>query len=138
MINIVRPINLIVIHHSATPRGRNVKVPEIRKWHLDRGFSDIGYHDVIEIYGSIKEGRSRELAGAHAKGHNAYSIGICVVGDGRQGFEDAQWGSLRALLRHYRRMYPGIEITGHKDLSGQKTECPGFDVKSWLVANLVA
>ena len=132
MIAIKRPVNLIVIHHSATPRGRPHSVEEIRKWHLARGFSDIGYHDVILIDGSIQEGRDREKAGAHAQGHNAHSIGICVVGDGRQGFEPAQWASLRALVRHYRRMCPGIEITGHRDLKGAATECPGFDVAAWL------
>jgi N-acetylmuramoyl-L-alanine amidase len=139
MINIIRPINLIVIHHSATPRGRDVTVEEIRRWHTkDRGFSDIGYHDVIEISGAIKEGRDRNQPGAHAKGHNQHSLGICVVGDGRDGFEDAQWGSLRALLRHYRRMYPGIDIEGHRDLSGQNTICPGFDVKAWLAGQNLA
>jgi hypothetical protein len=135
MIDIRRPIDLIVIHHSATPPGRDVSVEEIRRWHLQRGFNDIGYHDIIEIDGRIREGRDREKAGAHAQGYNTRSIGICIVGDGRQGFTDMQWKSLRALLRHYRRMYPAIDITGHRDLKGAKTECPGFDVRAWLQAN---
>lgn len=137
MIDIKRPINLIVIHHSATPPGRNVTVKEIDQWHRDRGFDGIGYHDVIMIDGQICEGRGRERAGAHAKGHNAHSIGICVIGDGRVGFEEAQWASLRALVRHYRRMYPTIDIQGHRDLPGAKTECPGFSVADWLHAHKI-
>lgn len=130
-----RPINLIVLHHSATPPGRDVKVDEIRAWHKAKGWADIGYHDVIEIDGRIREGRDREQPGAHAQGHNAHSLGICIVGDGRKGFTAGQEQALRALLRHYRRMWPGIEIAGHRDLKGAKTLCPGFDVKDWLRDN---
>ena len=135
MIDIRRPIDLIVIHHSATPPGRDVSVKEIDTWHKARGFDEIGYHDVIMLDGRIREGRSREKAGAHAQGYNTRSIGICIVGDGRHGFTVGQYQALRALLRHYRRMYPAIDITGHRDLKGAKTECPGFDVRAWLQAN---
>ena len=49
----MRKINKIIIHCSATPEGRNVKAETIKKWHLDRGFSDIGYHYIIHLDGSI-------------------------------------------------------------------------------------
>jgi N-acetylmuramoyl-L-alanine amidase len=136
MIDIKRPINLIVIHHSATPPNRHVTVEEIRGWHKnDRGFSDIGYHDVIYLDGSIKEGRDRETPGAHAQGYNAHSLGICVIGDGSYGFTRDQEKALKSLVRFYRRMYPGIEIKGHRDLPKAKTLCPGFDVADWLKEN---
>ena len=44
----MRKINKIIIHCSATPEQREVSVETIRKWHLQRGFNDIGYHYVID------------------------------------------------------------------------------------------
>ena len=47
----MRELNKIIIHCSATPEGRDVKADEIKQWHKDRGWSDIGYHFVIELDG---------------------------------------------------------------------------------------
>lgn len=124
-----RPIDTIVIHHSATPRGRHVSVDEIREWHLERGFSDIGYHEVILIDGTIAAGRNIDTPGAHVKGRNSTSIGICLIGDGRDGFESEQWAALKSLVRYYKIMIPYAKIVGHRDLAA--TICPGFDVKAW-------
>ena len=52
----MRTIERIILHCSATPEGRDVKVETITDWHLGRGWSDIGYHFVIELDGTIKEG----------------------------------------------------------------------------------
>jgi len=76
----MRNIEEIIIHCSATPEGRDVSTEEIRQWHLDRGWSDIGYHFVVELDGTVYDGRPLEIAGAHARGHNSQSIGICYVG----------------------------------------------------------
>ncbi|WP_337632460.1 N-acetylmuramoyl-L-alanine amidase, partial [Prevotella sp.] len=50
------------------------------RWHRERGFDSIGYHYIIYLDGSIHFGRPVEQAGAHCKGHNANSIGVCYVG----------------------------------------------------------
>ena len=76
----MRHINKVIIHCSATPEGRDISLDTIRQWHIKRGWSDIGYHYVILINGTIQEGRPVERAGAHCKGHNANSIGVCYVG----------------------------------------------------------
>lgn len=76
----MRKINKIILHCSATKEGIDIKTGLIRSWHKDRGFSDIGYHYVIELDGTVHEGRSEEVIGAHCKGHNSFSIGICYVG----------------------------------------------------------
>ena len=45
-----------------------------------RGTRDIGYHFVIQRNGEVDEGRPIEQTGAHVKGHNHDSIGICYIG----------------------------------------------------------
>ena len=73
-------VKWIVIHCAATPEGRNVSVDDIRRWHVDeRGWSDIGYHWVVELNGDLKQGRKEYKSGAHAKGWNGKSIGVCYV-----------------------------------------------------------
>lgn len=75
-----RIIKEIIVHCSATPEGKDFTVSDIKRWHLERGFSDIGYHYVIYRDGSINEGRSESIAGAHCTGHNTISIGVCYIG----------------------------------------------------------
>lgn len=76
----MRAIHKIIIHCTATREGDDISVDTIRRWHLNRGWSDIGYHYVIDIKGNINAGRPIELMGAHTKGQNKYSIGIAYVG----------------------------------------------------------
>lgn len=75
-----RNIKEIIVHCSATPEGKDFTVADIKRWHLARGFSDIGYHYVIYRDGSIHVGRSENISGAHCTGHNTISIGICYIG----------------------------------------------------------
>jgi hypothetical protein len=69
----------IILHHSQYKHGTNAK--EIKSWHKQRGFSDIGYHYVILKDGTIEEGRDLDLVGAHCSGSNEESIGICIDGN---------------------------------------------------------
>lgn len=132
-----RFINKIVIHCSATPAERDVTVEEIRRWHVkERGWSDIGYHFVIHLDGSVHEGRPLERSGAHARGHNRNSIGICYVGgasadDFRKAEDtrtDAQITAMRALVAGLKSVYPAAELVGHNELDSNKA-CPSFDVQ---------
>jgi len=77
---ILKTINKLIVHCSATREGQDITVDTIRDWHLKRGWSDIGYHYVVKLDGTIETGRSVELMGAHVKGHNKDSIGICYIG----------------------------------------------------------
>lgn len=53
-----RQIDEIIVHCSATREGRDFSAADIRRWHVaDRHFSDIGYHFVVRIDGSIEAGR---------------------------------------------------------------------------------
>jgi N-acetylmuramoyl-L-alanine amidase len=76
----MRDINKIIVHCTATPEGRETSVADIRSWHKQRGWSDIGYHYVVQLDGTVNEGRPVEIAGAHVKGQNKNSIGITYVG----------------------------------------------------------
>ena len=81
MVMDMREINKIIVHCADTPEGRDVKTEEIKRWHTEeRGWSDIGYHWVVELDGSIHAGRDESINGAHCRGHNSDSIGICYVG----------------------------------------------------------
>lgn len=70
----------IIIHCSATRQGADFGAADIARWHRQRGFRDIGYHYVIRLDGTLEKGRPIEQAGAHCKGWNAASIGICYIG----------------------------------------------------------
>ena len=77
----MRKIDRIVVHCSATTPTMDIGVGTIRGWHvLERGWSDVGYHFVITRDGEVQTGRPIERSGAHAKGFNKHSVGICYVG----------------------------------------------------------
>lgn len=151
-----RRIDAIVIHCSATPDGRWTTAPDIDRWHDERGFERgaawrarqnpdlkaIGYHYVIYTNGAIATGRHLDEIGAHAGGHNARTIGICMIGTG--AYTALQWRALASLVEKLQTRYPAAKVIGHRDLSPDidgdgivepqewlKT-CPGFDVATWL------
>jgi N-acetylmuramoyl-L-alanine amidase len=64
----MRAINKIILHCSATPEGRHTTVEDIRLWHKQRGWSDIGYHYVVYLDGSVITKAEIEVSGAHTKG----------------------------------------------------------------------
>lgn len=127
-----RKIKEIIVHCSATPEGKDYSVDTIRKWHLQRGFADIGYHYIIYRDGSIHTGRDEYVIGAHCKGHNSNSIGVCYIGgvaaDGKTPKDTRtteQKQSLVKLLKELKAKYPQASIHGHRDFSSKA--CPSFD-----------
>ena len=135
----MRPIKTIVIHCSATHEDMDIGVEQIRKWHVDeRNWTDVGYHFVIRRDGTIEDGRSVLRPGAHVKGHNSDSIGICWVGgvskaDGRaQDNRTAeQTAALFRLVQDLQEKFPGAAVLGHRDFKGVSKACPCFDVRTW-------
>ena len=131
----MRKINKIIIHCSATPVGREVSVSTIRKWHLQRGFNDIGYHYVIHLDGKISVGRPIEKVGAHCAYENRGSIGICYVGgmtkDMRKPKDtrtQAQKDSLIKLMHELIYKYnKDMTIHGHNEYANKS--CPCFNVQ---------
>ena len=133
----MREIKKIIVHCSATPESMDVGAEEIRSWHKERGWNDIGYHDVIRRDGTLEKGRDISIAGAHAKGHNFSSIGVCLIGGvddngkGEDNFAIIQKQNLRVYLDFMSLRFPNAEILGHRDIEGVKKECPCFNVREW-------
>ena len=127
-----RTINEIIIHCSATPEGKDFTIEDIRRWHKQSGYSDIGYHYVVYRNGSVNDGRNVDVAGAHCKNHNSRSIGVCYIGgcaeDGKTPKDtrtEKQKESLLTLLKELRMLYPKASIHGHRDFANKA--CPSFD-----------
>lgn len=129
----MRKINKIILHCTATPEGRDVSAGTIRQWHLDRGWSDIGYHYVVCLDGRVEEGRPVKRQGAHVKGHNKGSIGITYVGgcDSEMNPKDTrtklQKETLDALITDLMNKYSNSTLHGHNEFSSKA--CPSFDVQ---------
>lgn len=145
----MRKINLIVVHCSATPEGKDFTVNDIDRWHRARGFKKIGYHYVVYRDGTVHPGRSENEVGAHVSGYNNNSIGVCYIGgltaDGKKAKDTrttAQKSGLLNLLIKLQKKYPDAKIVGHRDLSPDLNhdgkiepnewvkECPSFDAKT--------
>lgn len=126
-----RKINKIIVHCTATKEGIDYTVNDVRKWHLGRGYSDIGYHYLIYRDGSVHNGRDVDIIGAHCSGYNSNSIGVCYVGgldkkgDPKDTRTEAQKESLLRLLTELRSLYPDAKIHSHKDFANKA--CPSFD-----------
>ena len=132
----MRTIDHIVIHCSATREDRSLTVAELEENHRCRGFRGIGYHYYIRKDGTVINTRALELVGAHAKGHNSYSIGICYEGgldaDGRPADTRTpeQTEQFILLLMRMVKIFPGVRIRGHRDMPGSIPKaCPCFDAE---------
>ena len=75
----------------------------------------IGYHYVIEVDGALRAGRLPDEVGAHAAGHNADSIGVCMVGT--DAFTAGQWKTLVRVIGEMGARFGQLQILGHRDLS---------------------
>ena len=143
----MRQIDMIVVHCTATrpewqsEQSTKSKVAEVKKWHTDKGWSDIGYHYLIDRDGTVVEGRPVEKSGAHAKGYNANSIGIAIFGghggtandEFEENFTDAQDRALRRLIAQLQMEFPKInQVVGHNDLPKVTKACPTFKVDRWM------
>ena len=129
-----RTIKELIVHCSATPEGKDYSVDTIRQWHLQRGFSDIGYHYVIYRDGSIHIGRDESIIGAHCTGHNTNSIGVCYIGgcasDGKTPKDTRtlqQKESLLSLLKTLKVKYPNAKIYPHYKFAAKA--CPSFNAE---------
>lgn len=131
----MRDLNKIIIHCTATPEGRWHDVEDIRDWHVNgRGWSDVGYHFLVLLDGTVEEGRPVHRQGAHTRGHNANSIGICYVGgvdqdmNAKDTLNEDQEVALETLICDLRDEYgDDLTIHGHNEFASKA--CPSFDVQ---------
>lgn len=134
----IKAVEFLVVHCAATKADQDIGATDIKKWHLQRGWIDIGYHYVIRRNGAIEKGRPDARPGAHARGYNHLSLGICLVGgvaaDGKtpeNNFTSDQMHALLRLLQDLKSQHPDAEILGHRDFPNVRKACPSFDVRSW-------
>jgi N-acetylmuramoyl-L-alanine amidase len=130
----MRPINKIILHCTATPEDRETSVEDIRRWHKNQGWSDIGYHYVVLLDGSIRKGRPVENIGAHTKGHNKGSIGVVYVGGidkmtlkPKDTRTDNQKEALHNFIMEQMLRYENATLHGHNEFAPKA--CPSFDVQ---------
>ena len=124
----MRDIKKLIVHCSATPEGKDFDIDNIRQWHVvDNGWSDVGYHYVIKLDGTVQEGRPIEKSGAHTYGHNKDSIGVCYIGGMDKDMKEwkdtrtlAQEDSLFNLLMDLKFDFPEAKVFGHRDFTNKK------------------
>ena len=130
----MRTIDKIIIHCSATLPGQRVDVETITRWHKQRGFKTIGYHFFIDRSGTIHAGRPLEQQGAHCKGQNAHSIGICYEGGlNKEGkpYDTRtilQRIAMKELVAQLQERFTEATVHGHREFANKA--CPCFDVEA--------
>ena len=147
----MRDIDHIIIHCSATREGQDFDISDIREWHKAKGWSDVGYHYVIKLDGTVQPGRKHKTPGAHVRGYNKNSLGVCYiggVGDDGKGKDTRTAGqklALTGLIKYLTQQYPNASVKGHRDFSVDldadgiieehewMKECPSFNVKNWMI-----
>lgn len=139
----LRPIDYIVVHHSATADTTLENFDAIRDYHMNvRGWRDIGYHAVAEmVNGSpvVQYGRPEHIPGAHVVGHNANTLGICIVGNYSENpinlplIRQAAFRVVAPWCVQYH--VPVDHVVGHREVPGTSTQCPGlnFDMNAFRV-----
>jgi len=130
----MRDIDTIVVHCTATPAGRPVTVQDVTRWHKARGWRTIGYHWLVGLEGERWMGRPESEIGAHVRGHNTGSIGVCYVGGGKPGaWRDtrtaAQEEAFVEVIEDLMGRHPIRYIVGHNDFDPHKA-CPCFDARA--------
>ena len=130
----MRRIDLIVIHCSATRANCSFPVTKLIRCHAKR-FGFTGYHYYITRDGTVHTGRPLSQPGAHCKGHNQHSIGVCyeggldAYGEAADTRTKAQRKSLRTLLTKLHDEFPDAIILGHRDFPNVHKSCPCFDAR---------
>ncbi|MEM9147985.1 MAG: N-acetylmuramoyl-L-alanine amidase [Pseudomonadota bacterium] len=113
--------------HTAAADIPDVDAAVIDRWHRARGWAGIGYHYVIlddrhgsKADGTVEAGRAESRTGAHVRGVNARSLGICCAGHGdRRSLTSAQTAALIALLVRLAKRHdvPAANILGHREVN---------------------
>jgi len=126
-----RRIDRVFIHCTASDIDAHDSVEVIRKWHMDKGWSDIGYHFLIHKNGKISNGRNIENSPAAQHGHNRHTIAICLHGLRKENFSPKQYESLKQLCSKINKVYlRQVSFHGHCEVSNKS--CPVINYKAIL------
>lgn len=111
----------------------------VDEYHKSLGWEGFGYHYFIDKSGALKAGRAENYHGAHTKGYNEKSIGICLAGNFDQTMPtEAQIKTLTFLLKDIRTRYtiPVENIVPHRAFANKT--CYGRRLDDQWAMNLVA
>lgn len=131
-----RDINEVIVHITAS--NDNATVEDIRQGHIQRGFSDIGYHWIVDRQGVVHKGRDEDIIGSHVAGYNADTIGISYIARGKDSDQNGEYGKYMTesqrialekkiadiLMRHKLEVK---DVSGHNQYNLGKA-CPCFKV----------
>ena len=124
-------VKLIVIHCSATRCDRDYSVDNLIATGKAK-FGQPSYHWYVRRNGNLVPILPETVRGAHARGYNRCSLGICYeggIGRGGQATDTRtpqQKATLYELLKQLHRDYPQARIIGHRELPHVAKSCPGF------------
>lgn len=132
---------MIVVHCSATKLSTRYTPAALDADHRSRGWAGCGYHWYVTQDGTIYAMRDEAKQGAHVKGHNTDTIGVCYEGgldaDGNPSDTRtaAQKASLEWLLKDVVSRYSDItSIVGHRDLSPDINGDGTIEPSEWIKA----
>jgi N-acetyl-anhydromuramyl-L-alanine amidase AmpD len=139
-----KTVDTIFVHCSATRPDWMAqwsfadRVKEIKRWHVEKKWEDIGYHWLIDRDGSVAPGRKEHVVGAHVANYNTGSIGICLIGGFgsnendpfEKNYTPQQERALRMLIEDIKSRTPIKRVRGHNEVAPKA--CPGFSVSRWL------
>ncbi len=111
----------IIIHHASA----KVASPDaVHSWHLNNGWTGIGYHFVVRKDGSVYRGRPIDTVGAHTANYNSVGVGICFEGNFEtETMSEAQKIAGMELISYLKKLYPNAKVKKHMDFNA--TDCPG-------------
>lgn len=144
-----KKLELLCIHCTATPEGRQVFPDDIRKWHLSpppvgRGWSRLGYSDMITLSGMVVRlvnyndddivdpwEITNGASGINSKSrHIVYVGGTDKVGNPKDTRNHEQKEAMKSYVRNFVAKYPDAKVCGHNQFAPKA--CPSFDVPAWL------
>ena len=135
----MRKIDLIIIHCSATRADSDFSAQDVDTAHRYRGFSSWGYHYYIRKSGQVELMRPEDVPGAHARGYNANSLGVCYEGGLDVNGRPADTRTLRQKEAMHRLVAEFRKVNGQKQMKNyngivdpweRMKECPCFDVNA--------
>lgn len=133
-------IKYIIIHCSATRSNMAYTSLQLDRDHRARGFLSAGYHFYIRRNGNTKALRPLNQTGAHTRGYNCCSIGICYEGGLDPSAQpsdtrtERQKEAMLNLLKMLKRLFPEAKIVGHRDLSRDRNGDFRITPDEWMKA----
>lgn len=144
-----KPATGVMIHHAAARAEKFQNADDARQkiyeWHKNRGFQSIGYHHIWHVNKkgmvSNAQGRDTKYHGAHCKGMNIKTLGICIAAD--LTIKEDKSLIYNAEAKLIRSICMWIEIQERKDKLiaapaiinhnlVANTECPGINIAGWV------